>query len=337
MTKHAQTVRGPIDPARIGGTLMHEHLRALQPGKWASGGTCDGTVEAAERALVRLPEFGIRTIVDLTTVEGRAGSGRDVMSLRDISERSGFHIVAASAFYKDPYYPAWVLDADIDALADFHVREAREGIDGTDIKAGLYGEVGSSLHRITANEEKAFRAIARAHRTTGLAISTHCTLGTMALEQIAIFKDEGVDLERVVIGHLDLFPDPEYLAAVLASGVTIGFDTIGKEWFDYTVPNSEGAGEGAYVKWAYYRGDEQRLHALDWLVQHGYARQVILSLDLTGYETYLNRSTIGAWGYSYLHHKFLPALHARGVSDDAIHQMMMANPKRILSIAEGGS
>jgi predicted metal-dependent phosphotriesterase family hydrolase len=333
MTGLVQTVCGPIDRTRLGATLMHEHLGALQPGGWASG----GAAEAAERALVRLSEFGIQTIVDLTTAEGRAGSGRDVLSLRDLSERSNFHIVAASAFYKDPYYPDWVLDADTDTLADFHVREAREGIDGTNIRAGMYGEVGSSLHRITPNEEKAFRAIARAHRTTGLAISTHCTLGTMALEQIAIFKDEGVELDRVVIGHLDLAPDLSYLAAVLASGVTIGFDTIGKEWFDYTVPNSEGAGEGAYVKWTYYRGDEQRLDALSWLVQKGYASQIILSLDLSGYETYLNRSTIGTWGYAYIHQIFLPALRARGVSDDAIQQMMRGNPTRILSVPAGGS
>ncbi|HEX6509663.1 MAG TPA: aryldialkylphosphatase [Chloroflexota bacterium] len=332
MTGHVETVCGPVDPAQLGSTLMHEHLLALQPGRWMSGGRQDDRVEAAERALDRLPELGVRSVVDLTTIEGSSASGRDVTALRVISERTGLHVVAASAFYKDPYYPGWVVQADIDELAEFHRREARAGIDGSKAKAGIYGEVGSSLHRITPNEEKAFRAIARAHRDTGLAISTHCTLGTMALEQIAILAEEGADLERVIIGHLDLSPDPIYLEAVLSSGVTIGFDTIGKEWFDYRVPDSEGEGEGSYVKWAYHRPDERRLYALAWLVQHGYTGQVILSLDLTGYETYLNHSTIGTWGYSYLQDVFLPALRERGVSDDAIHRMTVENPERILTI-----
>lgn len=330
---HVQTVRGPVAPGELGGTLMHEHLTALLPGSWLSGGERDDRVQTAERALRRLGDFGIGTVVDLTTIEGRSSARRDVAALRAISERTGLHVVAASAFYKDPYLPRWVQEAAVDQLVELHVREARDGIDDTDIRAGIYGEVGSSLHQITPTEEKCLRAVARAHHTTGLAISTHCTLGTMALEQIAIFREEGVDLARVVIGHLDLKPEAEYLDAVLATGVTIGFDTIGKEWFDYVVPGSEGEGEGEFVKWAYHRPDARRLDALTRLIQRGHADQIILSLDLTGYETYLNRDTIGTWGYSYLHERFLPALRERGAFEDDIAQMMVSNPARILSIA----
>jgi phosphotriesterase-related protein len=242
-------------------------------------------------------------------------------------------VVAPSAFYKDPWLPAWVIVAGIDELTAFHVREAREGIDGTDIKAGVYGEVGSSLHRITPNEEKCLRAVARAHRETGLPISTHCTLGTMAQEQIALFQDEGVDLARVVIGHLDLATDIDYLFAVLATGVNIAFDTIGKQWFDYMVPDPRERGEGELVKWTYCRSDEARLDMMTRLVERGHGPQIVLSLDLLGRETYINEDTIGEHGYSYLHGSFLPSLLERGVSQEEVDRMLLSNPARILATA----
>ena len=50
----------------------------------------------------------------------------------------------------------------------------------------------------------------------------------MALEQAAILADEGADLGRVVLGHLDLNPDVDHLERVLATGANLGFDTWGK-------------------------------------------------------------------------------------------------------------
>lgn len=327
-----QTVRGAVAAGRLGPALMHEHLNSLLPGNWLAGGNNVDRVEVAARALTPARAYGITTVVDVTPISTSGALGRDVRVLAGISEALGLHVVAPSAFYKDPWLPEWVIEAGIDDLVAFHVREAREGIDGTDIKAGIYGEVGSSLRRITPNEQKCLRAVARAHRETGLPISTHCTLGTMASEQMALFREEGVDLERVILGHLDLAPDIEYLLPALASGATIAFDTIGKQWFDYVVPNPPEGGEGETVKWTYCRRDEARLDHLTNLLRRGYASQIVLSLDLTGYETYLNPDTIGDFGYSYLHQSFLPLLKERGVGQDEVDQMLVRNPARILGV-----
>ena|SRR5579884_305799 len=327
----AQTVLGARPVSELGSTLMHEHLNSLVPGNWLGGGREVDQAEVAVRALEPARDRGIRTVVDVTTVG--AGLGRDVGVLARIAEALGINVVASSAFYKDPLLPEWVVEADVEELTSFHVREAREGIDGTDIKAGILGEVGSSLHRITPDEEKCLRAIARAHQVTGLPISTHCTLGTMALEQIDLFREEGVDLERVVIGHLDLAAaDLDYLLAVLETGVTIAFDTIGKQWFDYVVREPVERGEGELVKWTYCRPDRVRIEALRSLVERGHADRIVLSLDLTGRETYLNGDTIGEFGYSYLYDSFLPALQGAGVSESDIDRMLIRNPARILAV-----
>jgi phosphotriesterase-related protein len=329
----AQTVLGPVDVGDLGATLVHEHLSSLLPGNWLAGGRTVDRAEVAARALAPARDFGIHTVVDVTPVSTGPGLSRDVRLMQRVAELLDINVIAPSAFYKDPWLPSWAIAAEIDELTAFHVREAREGIDGTDVRAGILGEVGSSLHRITPNEEKCLRAAARAHLETGLPISTHCTLGTMAPEQIALFQEEGVDLARVIIGHMDLATDIDYLLGVLATGVNIAFDTIGKQWFDYVVPDPPERGEGEMVKWTYCRLDETRLATLTRLVERGHGPQIVLSMDLTGSETYLNGETIGEHGYSYLHGSFLPSLEERGVSQEEIARMLVQNPARILATA----
>ena len=70
----------------------------------------------------------------------------------------------------------------------------------------------------------------------------------------------GVDPHRIVIGHVDLCEDINYIKEVLKTGVTIGFDTIGKN---------------------NYLPDEKRIAHLLELEKTGYTSQVVLSEDLT--------------------------------------------------------
>ena len=327
-----QTVTGRIGPSFAGQALMHEHATSLVVPGWIDNAQHDAQVELAARALERFGVAGGSLVVDLTTIDGMAAAPRDVVKMARISEESGIQIVAASAFYKDPFLPDWVTAAELDELVELHVREATIGVDDTDIRVGIFGEVGSGLHVITPTEDKCLRAIARAHRETGVPISTHCSLGTMALEQLDIFEEEGADLSKVVLGHLDLNTNDDYLDEVLARGVTIGFDTWGKESFDYVVPGSEGQGEGAFVKWTYRRVDEERLRALIRLLKRGQEKQVVLSMDITGAELFSNPDTIGRYGYGFLHEKVLPVLMAQGVRESALEVILRDNPARILTI-----
>ncbi len=302
---------------------MHEHVLSLVPGRFFSGGRWDDAVDLAGRALGGLRDIGIDTVVDLTG-RAQARSGPDVAALRAVAERTGLAIVAGVSLYKEPF-PGWVAGAAVDDVADrFAAMAAAAG-------AGIFGEVGTSLDDVHPDEEKCLRAAARAHLRTGLALSTHCTLGTMAVEQCAILSEEGADLTRVVIGHLDLEPDVAYLEAVLRTGANIAFDTFGKQWFDYQVPGSEGQGGGAFVKWAYHRSDDDRLKALVELLARGRERQIVLSSDISGREAYLNPDTHGRHGYAFLCERVLPALREAGAGEAAISAMLVDNPARILA------
>jgi predicted metal-dependent phosphotriesterase family hydrolase len=345
---HIQTVNGPVHPAQIDGVLHHEHLLSLTPGPWLSGGRTPGAgappaavqrdqdqVQRAVDALSQLPALGINTVVDLSPygVVGRDARGANVALLREISRRSGLHIITGTSVYLEAFSPTWTVDATVDELTERFIADATTGIDGGGIRAGIYGEQATSLGRITPHEEKCLRSAARAHVQTGLSLVTHTTHGTMALEQIAILEQEGADLRRVVIGHMDTHRDIDYVRRVADRGVNIAFDTIGKQYWDFRVqPLPADQPDGEFPKQAYLRSDHTRADRIAQLVADGYIGQILLAQDLTGEEVYLNPATHGQWGYAYLVGAFSQLLGERGVSAADIRTMICANPALLLTV-----
>ena len=327
--EHVETVRGPIATGDLGRVLPHEHVALLGSAGWLSSDSADPRVEVAVRALVKASESGVRSLVELTPI----GLGRDPVVLREVAERTGLNIIVGAAFYLEPYSPAWAQAAELDEIEATFVREATVGIDGTDIKVGIFGEQASGLGVITPFEEKCLRAVARAHRATGLSINTHCTHGTMPLRQIEILREEGADLSRAIIGHMDQAGFDAVLA-VVETGVNVAYDTFGKELWDFVLapPDRSQQPEGEFAKRAYLRRDTSRLQEVVELVHRGYADRVFLSQDMTGLEAYLNPETHGRHGYAYLGNVIVPALAGLGVPDQAIEQMLVENPARLLTI-----
>jgi phosphotriesterase-related protein len=335
-----RTVRGDVDPRGLGRVLVHEHLLALLAGPGSAGRRLtaaefdDLQVAAAVEALSGLRELGFGAVVDLSPYgdAGRDAHGANAALLPRIAQATGLHIVSGTATYREEFSPGWVREAGVEDLVRRFVADATTGIGDSGVRAGILGEQPTSEGRITEHEERGLRAAARAHQLTGLAISTHTTHGTMALEQIDLLEQEGVPLDRVVIGHMDNHPDLDYLRRVLDRGVTVGFDSIGKQHWDVRRPPlPETHPDGRYDKTAIKQSDRTRAHRLAALVAEGYAGQIVLSQDLTGGQMWLNPSTHGRYGYGYLGRVFLPQLEELGVSGEAIERMLIANPARLLS------
>lgn len=352
---HVQTVLGPVEPTALTAVMHHEHLLSLTPGPWLSGGrvTADhgaastqfdpsdetflkDQVERAVGAVADLQQLGINTVVDLSPygVVGRDGEGRNVVLLQEIARRTGLHIVSGTSVYLEPLSPAWTVTASLDEMTERFIADASTGIAGTGVRAGILGEQATGLDEITPHEEKCLRAAARAHLATGLALSTHTTHGTMALEQLDILTEEHAELSRVVVGHMDTHPDTDYVRKVLDRGVNVAFDTIGKQFWDFRLgPPPADQSDGPFIKNAYLRSDATRAARIAQLVAEGYVDQLLLAQDLTGSEVYLNPDTHGQWGYTYLATAFTTQLLQRGVTQEQIRTMMRANAVRILTIA----
>ena len=311
---HVQTVLGPIDPAELGVTLPHEHTQIALwhiPDRWDYWQlTRDEPLILEELAAYRAT--GGRSLVDLTP----EGVGRDPRWLAALAHASGLHIVMGCGWYREAYYPPDLLvdRRSVDDLADILVREAAEGVATTGIRPGIIGEIGTDKPWITAREERIHRAAARASRRTGLAITTHAVLSAVGRDQLRIFEEEGADPTRVVIGHADSYPDLEHYLAIVERGASVEFDFLGM-----TFSAIERHGEGRIVE------------LLCELLARGHAERILLSQDVC-HDSQLQR--YGGNGYTYLARTFVPRLREAGVSDADIDTMTVANPRRLLTVAD---
>jgi phosphotriesterase-related protein len=304
-----ETARGPIPTTDLGPTLMHEHVVTRSPGvqeNWPHLWDRAGILDIAERKLTELHGRGIRTIVDLTTVD----LGRDIDLIVGVARRSPVHIIVATGVWWMPqrYFSAH----GIDAVADLFIRDITQGIAGSGVKAAII-KVATDTAGVTPVIDNILRAAARAQKATGVPISTHTwAAGRTGEMQQAIFAQEGVDLRRVIIGHSGDSEDLDYLRGLMERGSTIGMDRFGLDNFLPT---------------------EKRVAVLARLCTEGYAANMVLSHDANCWTDMLSedakRRTRPHWHYNHIPDDILPALRKAGVKEDQIEQMLVRNPRAI--------
>jgi phosphotriesterase-related protein len=316
------TVRGPITGADLGRTLMHEHIFVLSPEIEKPSTEWDESAEQA-RAVDKLRELkaaGIDTLVDLTVV----GLGRYIPRIVSIAERvPDINVVVATGVYtynEVPMFfhfrgPGTILGGP-EPMVDLFVREIEEGIGDTGVRAAIL-KCASDRPGITPGVDRVLRAVARAHRVTGVPITTHTPTPPepWGLEQQRVFKEEGVDLARVVIGHSGGTVNTDYHLQLIDNGSFLGFDHFGLPGITL----------------------EERVDAVARLCERGYAERLVLSHDAMCFVDWFPRSVMDAsssWRWTYISDTVLPALRARGVSEDDITRMLVDNPRTVL---EGGS
>jgi predicted metal-dependent phosphotriesterase family hydrolase len=158
----------------------------------------------------------------------------------------------------------------------------------------------------------------------------------MALEQLEILRQEGADLDRIVIGHMDTHADLDYVRQVARTGVHIAFDTVGKQNWDFVLePEPHDRPDGELAKQAYRRSDITRARRLAALVAEGFEDQILLAQDLTGAEVWMNPTTHGQWGYTYLGASFSTLLLEHGITEKQIEKTLVTNPARLLEAPMG--
>jgi len=195
----------------------------------------------------------------------------------------------------------------VDSIADQIVRDITEGVGDTAIRAGIIGEIGADRGYISAAEERSFRAAARAHRRTGLTISTHAARWPVGLAQLALLAEEGVDPRRVIIGHTDSVPIPDYHLALARQGCFLSFDSIGTG--------------------SLYDAQRAVEYTLD-LVRAGFAGQLLFSHDVCLRD---HLRATGGCGYAYLLTDFLPMLTAAGLEPEEVRSFVTDNPRAALT------
>lgn len=316
-----QTVKGPVDTAELGQTLMHEHVFVLTadvqqnyPEEWGSE---DERVADAVGKLRALAAVGVRTIVDPTVV----GLGRYLPRIQRIAEQVDLNIVVATGCYTYDDVPFFfhhrgpALNAAVgaevpDPMVDLFVRDVTDGIAGTGVRAAFL-KCAIDAPGLTPGVERVMRAVARAHQRTGVPITVHTHPGSQSgLVVQRVFGEEGVDPGRVVLGHSGDTTDADHLSALADAGFVLGMDRF-----------------GIYLDTTF----EARCDIVVEMCRRGYAERMVLSQDTSCYIDWIDPQVMALlpqWTYTHIHEEVLPYLREHGVTDDQIETMLVTNPRR---------
>lgn len=287
---------GELDPEYY--TYCHEHLH-IDLSKQKHDDDCFlNQFEFICQEMTGLKDKGVHNVIDVTNKY----IGRNVEFVVELMKRTEINVLMSTGYYIEGFFPSYLYNMPVESVAKKMIDELTIGMDGTTYTASVIGEIGSSMNQFTQVEQKVFHAAAIAHIETGAPISTHTSFSTMGKEQVALLSAYDLDLSRVTIGHCDLRDHIDDLLSLLDSGCFIQFDTIGKND---------------------YYPDIKRAETISRLIDRGYVRQIMLSMDVTR-RSHLSRN--GGLGFSYLIEDFIPLLERQGVTKAQIETMLKINP-----------
>jgi len=314
-----ETVRGAVDIDTLGPTLMHEHVFVLNeeirqnyPADYPGGWDEDGQVDDAIGRLNAVAERGCRTIVDPTVI----GLGRNINRIRRVAQGTELNIIVATGLYTYndvPFYFTYRLPGadEADPMTTLFVRDITTGIADTGVKAAFL-KCAVDEPGLTPGVERVLRAVCRAHAETGapITVHTHPHSGT-GREVVRVLRAEGADLTRVVLGHSGDTTDLDYLSELADAGCLLGMDRFG---IDLITPF------------------EDRVGTVAAMCERGYAGSMVLSHDAACYIDWFPPGTVPrfapSWNYQHVFDDVLLALRARGVTEEQIDTMLVANPRR---------
>jgi len=335
-----QTVLGPIDPAELGPTLMHEHLlcdirppRDRRPERDGPAIALDtvwainyGSLKAARNYVLDRAEIAVDEVRRMQAAGGRSvveltcgGLTPDPRGLARIARETGAHIVMGCGHYVHEYQdPANAGRAPEDFAAEI-VNSVTEGAWGTEVRAGIIGEIGCQAPW-TEQERRVMRGAVLAQQQTGAAINVHPGRHPDQPQEVADFiRAAGGVMERVVISHVDrtIF-DRDRLLRLAQSGCVIELDLFGQEQSYYALSDID------------MPNDAQRLRLIRTLLEAGHQAQVVISHDIC-YRTRLVR--FGGHGYGHIFANVVPMMRRRGFSEAEIDAILVENPRRLLTLA----
>ena len=274
----------------------------------------DSTDDAVSE-LKYLKKHQIDLFLDLTPM----GLGRDIGKLKEISEQTDIDLVCGTGFFVHDALNEELSALTTEEMVEIMLREIREGIDGTGIRAGVIGEVGVS-EKIYPVERRSLLATAEVYRQTGLPIYLHTYPWSAAgLEAAQLLIDNGVDPKSICVCHIDVTFDYEYLLQLLKTGVYIEFDNFGKEFY---FPPQDGAFAGGP-----FATDVERVRVLKQLIRDGYVKKVLVATDIC-LKASLHK--YGGWSYDHIFENIVPMMQMEQISDEDIVQIVDRNPINFL-------
>jgi phosphotriesterase-related protein len=314
------TVLGPVPADQLGVVSVHEALLSVLPGAEHAFDIRLDRAEIFAALAAKLTDFhaaGGGTIVDAAGMF----HGRDVPLYEALSRSTGVHIVASTGLGPEELLGGYFLTPQTnpptpwpaEKFADLFAKEVTEGMVVPRVeRRSPAGLVATALTRTgrTAHDESLLRGAARAALATGVPVSVRH--GDDAVGDLGIALSEGLPADRVVVGGLDR---PNAVAA----GAPLAIARRGA----YVALDHVGTTDGEHVT------DEARAVLVADLVAAGHGDQVLLSCGATG-------QAFGHPGndvpFSHLLSTFVPLLEKAGLGDADVRQILVDNPRELLTV-----
>ena len=250
-------------------------------------------------------------IIDVTTKD----FGRDPAFLKKLSEETGIYIVAGCGCYIDPAVSIELKAKTVPELRNIILTDLNIGMDGTDIKAGVIGEIGSGME-ISENEYKFLQAAAEAQAETGVGMHIHaCLWNAEGLKALKYAVSKGANPEKICVDHVDVMLNRDYILGVLNEGAYVEFDDFGKEYYvDRRNRN---------LLLDSFATDVERVKFLKELIDKGFAKQILISNDIC-LKSMLHK--YGGWGYDHIFKNIVPMMEDFSISREDIKTILYENP-----------
>ena len=347
-TGKIQTVLGLIEPDELGVTLTHEHALIdlscyfVMPeeaserwyidkpltmeilggihNRWAHNKDLQLLIDEKEQTeeIYKYYLAGGNSFVDTTSI----GIGRDPLALARMSRATGLNIIMGASHYVPVSYPDDMDERSEQQITDQIIGDVTVGVKDTGIKSGIIGEVGN-FWPTNETSRRILRASAHASVETGAAILIHPGFHPDALlHHINDLIEAGAEPSRIIMGHLDAF-EMEVVKQVAETGVNLEYDTFGYE------ETGEGAVESLPIDATHTTPtDVQRMQKIEQLIEWGYESQIVIAQDIC-FKHWATK--YGGKGYAHILENIVPRMRKRGFSNENIDNILIENPKRILT------
>ena len=276
-------------------------------------------------------QYGGNSLVEVSSL----GLGRDPVGLARVSRATGVNIIMGSSYYVPVSHPPDMDKMSEESLVHQITNDIVHGVhdlvsviaDDTipshnpGPKAGIIGEVGC-WYPLTVNGLKVLRASGRAQAITGAPLSIHPGRHVEApFEIIDILDDVDVDLNKVIIGHVERTFNHGYDFKRLAEkGCYLEWDLFGEERSFY-----DGNPEFDMPS------DAVRLDQIAALISEGYGNKILVAHDIA----YKHRLvSYGGHGYFYMLANIVPRMEARGFREESIQRLLVENPREALTFSK---
>jgi len=245
---------------------------------------------------------------------------RDAKAVREISKRSGVNVIMGCGYIYNASHPDDMDEKTPESIADEIISDIEEGMDGTDIRSGIIGEIGASVDfESQPNEKKSFRGAAIAQQETGAPILIHIPLFEQITHDVLdVLEDAGANMEKVIVAHMDgTIRDEnglEYHKSIADRGPYIEFDYWSRTGYWISLDNV-------------FPLDETRIDHIRELFDQGYEDSVLISNDNAHK---LDLKKYAGFGYDNIRRNIIPRMKQKGFTSDEITQLVEKNPRSAL-------